>query len=144
MKPLSKKFSAFLQSYYKGPDHPMKGRLWRWFRRLSGHSRMTIPYGAGGWISKAASRAMDPNLKLAGMGDYYIFRYNIYMPIKFLAACLLLLSAGPLRADEVLLRISVESLKNIQVQVPPAKPQLLKAMKGHILAEGELVGLYQR
>ena len=51
MKPLSKKFSAFLRSYYKGPDHPMKARIWRWFRRMSAYPRMTISYGAGGWIT---------------------------------------------------------------------------------------------
>lgn len=27
---------------------------------------------------------------------------------------------------------------------PPTKPELLKAMKGHILSQGEMVGLYQR
>ncbi len=51
MKPLSKKFSAFLRSYYKGPDHPLKVRLWNWFRRMSAYPRLTVPYGSGGWIT---------------------------------------------------------------------------------------------
>jgi len=51
MKPLSKKFSAFLRSNYKGPDHPMKTRIWSWFRRMSAYPRITIPYGASGWIT---------------------------------------------------------------------------------------------
>lgn len=43
--------SRILAAYYRGPDHPMKLRLWRWCRTLAGYPRLTVPYGGGGWIT---------------------------------------------------------------------------------------------
>ncbi len=47
---VGKMLSRLLMSYYRGPDHPMKLRLWGWFRRVTGAPRLTIPYADGGWI----------------------------------------------------------------------------------------------
>jgi FkbM family methyltransferase len=45
-----KLFSRFLWAYFRGPDHWAKLRLWSYFRRLTGHPRLTIPY-AGGYLT---------------------------------------------------------------------------------------------
>ncbi|MCO5167990.1 MAG: FkbM family methyltransferase [Planctomycetes bacterium] len=46
---LSRLPSCVLASYYRGPDHPFKIRIYRWLRRVL-RGRLTVPYG-GGWIS---------------------------------------------------------------------------------------------
>lgn len=51
MRVLCKPLSRVLHNYYRGPDHPMKMRLWGWLRKLLGHSRLTIRYADNGWIT---------------------------------------------------------------------------------------------
>lgn len=46
-----KVISSLLLRYYRGPNHPMKLRIWGWIRKFANHSRLTIPYGSGGWIT---------------------------------------------------------------------------------------------
>ncbi|MDQ6670031.1 MAG: FkbM family methyltransferase [Chloroflexota bacterium] len=48
---IGKTLSRVLTSYYRGPDHPMKLRLWRYARQLLGYAPLTIAYGDGAWIS---------------------------------------------------------------------------------------------
>lgn len=51
VRALGKRTSAFLRAYYKGPDHPLKMRLWRWFRLWTGWPRLTVSYGKRSWIT---------------------------------------------------------------------------------------------
>lgn len=52
MQPIvGKRLSHLLTSYYLGPDHPAKLRLWSWLRRLMRYSRFTIKYANDGWIT---------------------------------------------------------------------------------------------
>jgi FkbM family methyltransferase len=48
---IGKTVSRILTAYYRGPDHPMKLRLWRYMRQASGYPPLTIAYGRGGWIT---------------------------------------------------------------------------------------------
>jgi FkbM family methyltransferase len=47
---IGKTLSRLLTAYYRGPDHPMKLRMWRYMRQLSGYAPLTVPYGNGRWI----------------------------------------------------------------------------------------------
>ncbi|MBI1748350.1 MAG: FkbM family methyltransferase [Acidobacteria bacterium] len=47
----NKLVSQLLGSYYRGPDFPMKLRLWDWLRKGLKYSRLTVSYGKNGWIS---------------------------------------------------------------------------------------------
>lgn len=51
LRTLNKRVSKIMTAYYRGPDHPLKLRLWRWVRRATGYPRLTIPYAKGGWIT---------------------------------------------------------------------------------------------
>lgn len=46
-----KHLSGILKSYFCGPDHPMKMRLWGWLRSALGYPRLTIRYAGQGWIT---------------------------------------------------------------------------------------------
>jgi FkbM family methyltransferase len=48
---IGKTLSRILATYYRGPDHPMKLRLWRYLRQASGYAPLTVPFGNGAWIS---------------------------------------------------------------------------------------------
>ncbi len=48
---IGKTLSRILTSYYRGPDHPLKLRLWRYLRQASHYSPLTVAYGNGAWIS---------------------------------------------------------------------------------------------
>jgi FkbM family methyltransferase len=48
---INKPISRILSAYYRGPDHPLKLRLWRYMRQWSGYSPLTIPYADGCWIT---------------------------------------------------------------------------------------------
>ena len=48
---IGKTASRFLAAYYRGPDHPLKLRLWRYLRRLCGYGPLTLAYGDGCWIA---------------------------------------------------------------------------------------------
>src|SRR5712691_6579640 len=47
---IAKAVCRLLIAYYRGPDHPMKLRLWRYMRQLSGYPPLTVAYGLGNWI----------------------------------------------------------------------------------------------
>lgn len=55
-KVLGKKISRVLLAYYRGPDHPMKLRLWGWFRQLTRYPRLT--QGAKRLLSSAPPKAI--------------------------------------------------------------------------------------
>lgn len=46
-----KLLSQALASYYNGPDHPMKMRIWSWLRRNLVTGRLLISYCGDGWIT---------------------------------------------------------------------------------------------
>jgi FkbM family methyltransferase len=48
---IGKTISRVLAAYYRGPDHPMKLRLWRYMRQMCGYPRLTLAYGDGCWIT---------------------------------------------------------------------------------------------
>jgi FkbM family methyltransferase len=48
---IGKTLSRILTAYYRGPDHPMKLRLWRYVRQFSGYAPLTIAYGDRAWIT---------------------------------------------------------------------------------------------
>jgi FkbM family methyltransferase len=48
---IGKALSRVLIAYYRGPDHPMKLRLWRYLRQLLAYRPLTVSYGNGTWIS---------------------------------------------------------------------------------------------
>src|SRR5438477_96083 len=48
---LGKYVSLPLRAYYRGPDHPMKLRIYRWFRKSVGYARFTIPYADFGLLT---------------------------------------------------------------------------------------------
>jgi FkbM family methyltransferase len=48
---IGKTLSRMLASYYRGPNHPMKLRVWRHLRQLLRYAPLTVPYGQGGWIT---------------------------------------------------------------------------------------------
>jgi FkbM family methyltransferase len=48
---IGKTISRILTTYYRGPDHPMKLRLWRYVRQFSGYAPLTIAYGDRAWIT---------------------------------------------------------------------------------------------
>jgi FkbM family methyltransferase len=48
---IGKTISRILTTYYRGPGHPMKLRLWRYLRQASQYSPLTVAYGNGAWIS---------------------------------------------------------------------------------------------
>ncbi len=48
---INKAISRILSAYYRGPDHPLKLRLWRYMRQWSGYAPLTIAYGDGCWIT---------------------------------------------------------------------------------------------
>jgi FkbM family methyltransferase len=48
---INKTISRILSAYYRGPDHPLKLRLWRYMRRWSGYPPLTIAFGDGCWIT---------------------------------------------------------------------------------------------
>lgn len=63
---LGKRLSALLRAYYRGPDHPMKLRLWGWLRQWTGHPRLTIPYANGGWITVDERDYLQRNVFITG------------------------------------------------------------------------------
>ncbi len=48
---IGKTLSKILISYYLGPDHPSKLRIWNLLNRWFGYPRLTIPHGPHGLIS---------------------------------------------------------------------------------------------
>jgi FkbM family methyltransferase len=48
---IGKTISRILTRYYRGPNHPMKLRLWRYARQFSGYAPLTIAYGERAWIT---------------------------------------------------------------------------------------------
>jgi FkbM family methyltransferase len=48
---IGKAISRLLLAYYRGTDHPMKLRLWRYVRQMFGYSPLTVAYGNASWIS---------------------------------------------------------------------------------------------
>lgn len=50
-KTISKPLSQLLRTYYLGPDHPMKLRLWRWVRKTIATGCLTLPYDRAGSIT---------------------------------------------------------------------------------------------
>jgi FkbM family methyltransferase len=48
---IGKTTSRILAAYYRGPDHPLKLRLWRYMRQLCGYRPLTLAYGDGCWIT---------------------------------------------------------------------------------------------
>lgn len=48
---IGRALSRRLRTYYLGPDHPAKIRLWGMLRRAMGYARLTVPYAERGWIS---------------------------------------------------------------------------------------------
>ncbi len=50
-KTISKPLSQLLRTYYLGPDHPMKLRLWRWVRKTIATGSLTLPYDQTGNIT---------------------------------------------------------------------------------------------
>lgn len=51
MRVIGRRASRVLRAYYRGPDHPMKLRLWWGLYKRLHHPRLTIPYARGGWIT---------------------------------------------------------------------------------------------
>lgn len=50
-QPLPITVSRILRAYHLGPDHPMKIRLWTFFRRATGFARLSLPYAKGSLIT---------------------------------------------------------------------------------------------
>lgn len=61
-----KRFSRLLQRYYLGPEHPMKQRIWSWFRRMRGHPRLTVSCAGQGWITTDERDFIDQQILLYG------------------------------------------------------------------------------
>ena len=48
---IGKTVSRLLTTYYRGRDHPLKLRLWRYMRQISGYAPLTVASGEGRWIT---------------------------------------------------------------------------------------------
>jgi FkbM family methyltransferase len=53
-------------AYYRGPEHPMKQRVWSWLRRASGYARLTVRYGRGGYITLDERDLLQREILVAG------------------------------------------------------------------------------
>ncbi|MBD0319022.1 MAG: FkbM family methyltransferase [Gemmatimonadetes bacterium] len=78
--------SRLLRAYHRGPEHPMKLRLYWAARKLQGYRRLTLPYAGTGWIT------VDERDVVGG----HIFTQGAYEPEVWAAL------AAYARGDEVL------------------------------------------
>ena len=67
---VGRRLSQALRSYYCGPDHPMKLRLWGWLRNLQQHRKLTVTYCNRGWLT----------LDERDLVQRYVLREGFYEP----------------------------------------------------------------